>query len=38
MTYRVIKLRRKRPLGGFLIAGASVAMLLGIAYLKGRVK
>ncbi|HEV2800730.1 MAG TPA: hypothetical protein VGW12_09550 [Pyrinomonadaceae bacterium] len=29
--------RRKRPLGGFLIAGASLALLFGIAALKGRV-
>ncbi len=29
--------RRKRPLGGFLIAGAALALLFGIAALKGRV-
>jgi len=30
--------KRKTPLAGFLIAGASLAMLFGIAALKGRVK
>ena len=29
---------RRRPLAGFLIAGASLAALFGIAALKGRVK
>jgi hypothetical protein len=28
----------RRPLAGFLIAGASLALLFGIAALKGRVK
>ena len=28
---------RKRPLAGFIIAGASLALLFGIAALKGRV-
>ncbi len=30
--------KRQRPLKGFLIAGASLALLFGIAALKGRVK
>jgi hypothetical protein len=30
--------KRGRPLAGFLIAGASLAVLFGIAALKGRVK
>ena len=30
--------QRRRPLAGFLIAGASLALLFGIAALKGRVK
>jgi hypothetical protein len=30
--------KRRRPLAGFLIAGASLALLFGIAALKGRVK
>jgi hypothetical protein len=30
--------KRRRPLAGFLIAGASLAMLFGIAALKGRVR
>ncbi|HKP72273.1 MAG TPA: hypothetical protein VJT82_05000 [Pyrinomonadaceae bacterium] len=30
--------KRKRPLKGFLIAGASLAALFGLAALKGRVK
>ncbi|HZG54125.1 MAG TPA: hypothetical protein VEZ40_18620 [Pyrinomonadaceae bacterium] len=30
--------RRRRPLAGFVIAGASLAVLFGIAALKGRVK
>ncbi|HEX8130435.1 MAG TPA: hypothetical protein VF527_15145 [Pyrinomonadaceae bacterium] len=30
-------LKRQRPLAGFLIAGASLALLFGIAALKGRV-
>lgn len=30
--------KRARPLAGFLIAGASLAVLFGIAALKGRVK
>ena len=30
--------RHGRPLAGFLIAGASLALLFGIAALKGRVK
>jgi hypothetical protein len=30
--------KRKTRLAGFLIAGASLAMLFGIAALKGRVK
>jgi hypothetical protein len=30
--------KRSRPLAGFLIAGASLAMLFGIAALKGRVR
>jgi hypothetical protein len=29
--------KRTRPLAGFLIAGASLALLFGIAALKGRV-
>ncbi|HEY1403931.1 MAG TPA: hypothetical protein VGB05_07390 [Pyrinomonadaceae bacterium] len=29
--------KRRRPLAGFLIAGASLALLFGIAALKGRV-
>ncbi|HEX8456518.1 MAG TPA: hypothetical protein VF656_04280 [Pyrinomonadaceae bacterium] len=29
--------RRRRPLAGFFIAGASLALLFGIAALKGRV-
>ncbi len=29
--------KRRRPLKGFVIAGASLALLLGIAALKGRV-
>jgi hypothetical protein len=29
--------KRRRPLAGFLIAGASLAVLFGIAALKGRV-
>jgi hypothetical protein len=28
----------RRPLAGFLIAGASLALLFGVAALKGRVK
>ena len=28
----------QRPLIGYLIAGASLALLFGIAFLKGRVK
>ncbi len=30
--------KRRRPLAGFLIAGASLALLFGMAALKGRVK
>ena len=30
--------KRRRPLAGFFIAGASLALLFGIAALKGRVK
>jgi hypothetical protein len=30
--------KRRRPLAGFLIAGASLALLFGIAALKGRVQ
>jgi hypothetical protein len=30
--------KRRRPLAGFLIAGASLAVLFGIAALKGRVQ
>jgi hypothetical protein len=30
--------QRRRPLAGFLIAGASLALLFGIAALKGRVQ
>ncbi|MBA3767978.1 MAG: hypothetical protein H0W99_13550 [Acidobacteria bacterium] len=30
--------KRTRPLAGFFIAGASLALLFGIAALKGRVK
>jgi hypothetical protein len=30
--------QRRRPLAGFFIAGASLALLFGIAALKGRVK
>ncbi|HEX8162366.1 MAG TPA: hypothetical protein VF538_10870 [Pyrinomonadaceae bacterium] len=30
--------KRARPLAGFLIAGASLAALFGLAVLKGRVK
>jgi len=30
--------KRARPLAGFFIAGASLALLFGIAALKGRVK
>jgi hypothetical protein len=30
--------RQTRPLAGFLIAGASLAALFGLAVLKGRVK
>ncbi len=30
--------RARRPLAGFFIAGASLALLFGIAALKGRVK
>ena len=30
--------RQARPLAGFLIAGASLAALFGLAVLKGRVK
>ncbi len=30
--------KRPRPLAGFFIAGASLALLFGIAALKGRVK
>ena len=30
--------RKTRPLAGFLIAGASLAALFGLAVLKGRVK
>lgn len=30
--------RKPRPLKGFLIAGASLAALFGLAFLKGRVK
>lgn len=29
---------RRRPIGGFVIAGASLALLFGIAILKGRVR
>ena len=29
--------KRRRPLAGFVIAGASLALLFGIAALKGRV-
>jgi hypothetical protein len=32
------KKRQRRPLGGFIIAGASLALLFGIAILKGRVR
>jgi hypothetical protein len=32
------KANRSRPLAGFLIAGASLALLFGLAALKGRVK
>jgi hypothetical protein len=28
----------RRPIGGFVIAGASLALLFGIAILKGRVR
>ena len=30
--------KRSRPLAGFFIAGASLALLFGLAALKGRVK
>lgn len=30
--------KRMRPVAGFIIAGASLALLFGIAALKGRVK
>ncbi|HLL73621.1 MAG TPA: hypothetical protein VK363_19440 [Pyrinomonadaceae bacterium] len=30
--------KRTRPVAGFIIAGASLALLFGIAALKGRVK
>ncbi len=30
--------KRRRPLAGFLVAGASLALLFGVAALKGRVK
>ncbi|MGI9106629.1 MAG: hypothetical protein ACR2G4_10315 [Pyrinomonadaceae bacterium] len=30
--------KRRRPLAGLLIAGASLALLFGVAALKGRVK
>ena len=33
-----VKKRARRPLAGFFIAGASLALLFGIAALKGRVK
>ena len=32
------KKERSRPLAGFFIAGASLALLFGLAALKGRVK
>jgi hypothetical protein len=30
--------KQRRPLGGLLIAGASLALLFGIAFLKARVR
>jgi hypothetical protein len=38
MNNRTRHVRQKRPVAGFLIAGALVGMLFGIAYLKGKVK
>ena len=32
------RVKRSRPLAGFFIAGASLALLFGLAALKGRVK
>ncbi len=32
------KTKRRRPAAGFVIAGASLALLFGLAALKGRVK
>lgn len=34
----VAAVKRSRPLAGFFIAGASLALLFGLAALKGRVK
>lgn len=37
-TKAVSAIKRSRPLTGFFIAGASLALLFGLAALKGRVK
>lgn len=37
-TQPAAKRARRRPLAGFFIAGASLALLFGIAALKGRVR
>jgi hypothetical protein len=37
-THPAAKRTSRRPLAGFFIAGASLALLFGIAALKGRVK